>query len=69
MRDQGLKAFSEEVKKGFVDALGADSYFAPTSIVRFFTDELTGDQCAIVRKNGEEICMLAKDAFRTLINQ
>jgi len=27
MRDQDLKAFSEEVKKGFVDALGNKSSF------------------------------------------
>lgn len=28
MRDQDLKAFSEEVKKGFVQALGDKSYFS-----------------------------------------
>ncbi len=28
MRDQDLKAFSKEVKKGFVEALGNKSYFS-----------------------------------------
>lgn len=30
MRDQDLKAFSEEVKKGFVEALGDKSSFKTT---------------------------------------
>jgi hypothetical protein len=33
MRDQDLKAFSEEVKKGFVEALGDKSYFKSKKVM------------------------------------
>lgn len=30
-------------------------------VIREFTCGISGDKCAIVLKNGEEICILAKD--------
>ena len=32
MRNQDLKTFSEEVKKGFVEALGNKSYFSSPKV-------------------------------------
>jgi len=63
MRDQDLKAFSEEVKKGFVEALGNKSSFYSPQVIRFFTDDLTGDECAIVYNGSEEICITADEAY------
>jgi hypothetical protein len=31
------------------------------SVVRFFTCGLTGDECAIILRNGEEICVMANE--------
>ena len=63
MQNQGLKAFSEEVKRGFVDALGNKSSFSSPQVIRFFTDELSGDECAIVWNGTEEICVTADEAW------
>jgi hypothetical protein len=63
MRDQDLKAFSEEVKRGFVEALGDKSSFSSLQVIRFFTDDLTGDECAIVYNGSEEICVTADEAY------
>ena len=63
MQDQGLKEFSEEVKRGFVDALGNKSSFSSPQVIRFFTDELSGDECAIVWNGTEEICVSADTAW------
>ena len=32
-------------------------------VLRFFTDELTGDECAIVYNGSEEICITADEAY------
>lgn len=32
-------------------------------VLRFFTDELTGDECAIVWNGTEEICITADEAW------
>lgn len=63
MRNQDLKEFSEEVKRGFVDALGDKSSFSSPQVIRFFTDDLTGDECAIVYNGSEEICVTADEAY------
>ena len=63
MQNQSLKAFSEEVKRGFVDALGDKSSFSSPQVIRFFTDELSGDECAIVWNGTEEICVTADEAW------
>ena len=33
------------------------------SVVRFFTCGLTGDECAIILRNGEEVCVTANEAW------
>ena len=33
------------------------------SVLRFFTDELSGSECAIILRNGEEICVTADEAW------
>jgi hypothetical protein len=33
------------------------------SVLRFFTDELSGSECAIILRNGEEICVAADEAW------
>jgi hypothetical protein len=53
MANQDLREFSNEVKRGFVEALGDNSYFSSRRVIRFFTDELSGEECAIVW-NGKE---------------
>ena len=63
MRDQQLNEFSNEVKKGFVEALGNKSSFFTPQVIRFFTDELSGDECAIVWNGTEEICVTADEAY------
>ena len=63
MRDQQLNEFSNEVKKGFVEALGNKSSFFTPQVLRFFTDELSGDECAIVWNGTEEICVTADEAW------
>ena len=63
MQNQGLKAFSEEVKRGFVDVLGDKSSFSSPQVIRFFTDELSGDEFAIVWNGTEEICVSADEAW------
>ena len=35
-------------------------------VIGFFTCGLTGDQCATVKRNGEEICVTADEAFDIL---
>jgi len=32
-------------------------------VLRFFTDGLSGDECAIILRNGEEICVTADEAW------
>ena len=63
MVDQQLREFSKEVKRGFVEALGGKSYFSSPQVIRFFTDELSGDECAIVWNGTEEICVTADEAW------
>ena len=63
MRDQQLNEFSNEVKKGFVEALGNKSSFFTPQVIRFFTDELSGDECAIIWNGTEEICVTADEAY------
>jgi len=63
MRDQQLKEFSNEVKRGFVEALGNKSSFFSPQVIRFFTDELSGDECAIIWNGTEEICVTADEAY------
>ena len=59
----GLKEFSNEVKRGFVEALGNKSSFFTPQVIRFFNDELSGDECAIVWNGTEEICVTANEAY------
>ena len=33
------------------------------SVLRFFTDELSGSECAIILRNGEEICVTADEGW------
>ena len=33
------------------------------SVLRFFIDELSGSECAIILRNGEEICVTADEAW------
>ena len=33
------------------------------SVLRFFTDELSGSECSIILRNGEEICVTADEAW------
>ena len=61
--NQDLKAFSNEVKKGFVEALGSKSSFSSPQVLRFFTDELSGDECAVIWNGTEEICVTADEAY------
>lgn len=63
MIDQQLREFSNEVKRGFVEALGNESHFSSPQVIRFFTDELSGDECAIVWNGTEEICVTADEAW------
>jgi len=63
MRDQQLKEFSKEVKRGFVEVLGNKSSFSSPQVIRFFTDELSGDKCAIIWNGTEEICVSADEAW------
>lgn len=63
MRDQQLKEFSKEVKRGFVEALGHKSSFSSPQVIRFFIDELSGDECAIIWNGTEEICVTADTAW------
>ena len=63
MSNQSLKEFSNQVKRGFVEALGDKSYFSSPQVLRFFTDELSGDECAIVWNGKEEICITADEAW------
>ena len=37
--------------------------FNPPRVIRFFTDELSGDQCAIAWNGTEEICITADEAW------
>ena len=32
-------------------------------VIRFFTCGLTGDECAIILRDGEEICVTAEEAM------
>jgi hypothetical protein len=38
-------------------------------ITGFFTDHLTGQECATVKRNGEEICITADEAYDILAKQ
>jgi hypothetical protein len=33
------------------------------SVIRFFTCGISGDECAIILRNGEEICVTANEAW------
>jgi len=63
MQDKQLNEFSKEVKRGFVEALRDKSSFSSPQVIRFFTDELSGDECAIVWNGTEEICVTADEAW------
>lgn len=63
MIDKQLREFSNEVKRGFVEALGNKSSFSSPQVIRFFTDELSGDECAIVWNGTEEVCVTADEAY------
>ena len=63
MIDQQLREFSKEVKRGFVEALGNKSYFSSPQVLRFFTDALSGDECAVIWNGTEEICVTADEAW------
>ena len=47
MQDKQLNEFSKEVKQ----------------VIRFFTDELSGDECAVIWNGTEEICVTADEAY------
>lgn len=32
-------------------------------VLRFFTCSLSGDECAVILRNGEEICVTANEAW------
>ena len=32
-------------------------------VIRFFTDELSGDECAVIWNGTEEICVTADEAY------
>jgi hypothetical protein len=32
-------------------------------VIRFFTDELSGDECAIILRDGKEICVTADEGW------
>jgi len=38
-------------------------------VTGFFTCGLTGDECATVKRNGEEICITADEAYDILADQ
>ena len=38
-------------------------------VTGFFTDYLTGDECATVKRDGVEICITADEAYDILANQ
>ena len=48
-----FKEFNEVVKNSFTFP----------RVIRFFTDELSGDECAIVWNGTEEICVTADEAW------
>jgi hypothetical protein len=37
-----------------------------SSVQRFFTCDLTGDECAVVVRNGEEVCITAEEGYDIL---
>ena len=37
-----------------------------SSVQRFFTCDLSGDECAVVIRNGEEICITAEEGYDIL---
>ena len=49
----GLKEFNETLENSF----------SFPRVIRFFTDELSGDECAIVWDGTEEICVTADEAW------
>jgi len=49
----GLKEFTETLK---------NSFNFPR-VIRFFTDELSGDECAIIWNGTKEICVTADEAW------
>jgi len=69
MANQDLREFSNEVKRGFVEALGDNSYFSSRRVIRFFTDELSGEECAIVWNGKEEICVSEDEAYDILAEE
>jgi hypothetical protein len=38
-------------------------------VIGFFTCGLTGDECATIKRNGEEICVTADEAYDILADQ
>jgi hypothetical protein len=49
----GFKEFNETLE---------NSFNLPR-VIRFFTDELSGSECAIILRNREEICVTADEAW------
>ena len=38
-------------------------------VLRFWTCDLTGDECATILRNGEEICVTAAEGYEIWTNQ
>tara|TARA_B100002019_G_C20772873_1_gene358415 strand:- start:112 stop:294 length:183 start_codon:yes stop_codon:yes gene_type:complete len=45
------------------------NYSQEDFVTGFFTCGLTGDECATVKRNGEEICITADEAYDILADQ
>ena len=45
------------------------NYSQEDFVTGFFTDYLTGQECATVQRNGEEICITADEAYDILASQ
>ncbi len=45
------------------------NYSQEDFVTGFFTCGLTGDECATVKRNGEEICITAEEAYDILASQ
>lgn len=45
------------------------NYSQEDFVTGFFTDYLTGQECATVKRNGEEICITADEAYDILAEQ
>ena len=45
------------------------NYSQEDFVTGFFTDYLTGQECATVKRNGEEVCITADEAYDILAEQ